>query len=105
MEIAMTSVPADPAPVAMATQATDVIVEKAPDTQQYRPNTEMQRIRVVDIFTERKESSKSGAGAGGHAADKIDTNGRESPIKTNVKTLTWWDGVLIPCLLNIWGVM
>jgi solute carrier family 12 sodium/potassium/chloride transporter 2 len=110
-------------------------MEQAPDTQHYRDQAVKRRPSLADILTgeggkdgtpggsntdaisEAGESTASGkSGKSGHDQASGTTSAKElaanakavadaASAAETVKTLTWWDGVMIPCLLNIWGVI
>ena len=92
-------------------------MEQAPDTQHYRDQSAIRRPSLKDILApsnisnDADASQKESVGASakeesGNAGDlaAYAKKASSSPAES-VKTLTWWDGVMIPCLLNIWGVI
>ena len=85
-------------------------IELAPDTAHYRIDAIHRRPSLADVFSNggTKPNSKTPSETG--STKTTNSSDSEAPLNNNIPTeqrtlLTWWDGVMVPCLLNIWGVI
>ena len=88
-------------------------MELAPDTQLYRIDTGKARPSLADVFSTQTTSTESptqqksslSRQSSTKSEDTTDSEATVSPVAATATKLTWWDGVMVPCLLNIWGVI
>ena len=87
-------------------------IELAPDTQLYRNEAAQKRPSLADVFgaqaveSPKNKQKKSLEGSSpAKTSQDLEAN-NDSVAATATRTLlTWWNGVMVPCLLNIWGVI
>ena len=85
-------------------------IELAPDTQLYRSDVPKTRPTLADVFSaQASETSKDGVVPRSPSKVSQDLEEGENKDKTSpagqATKLNWSNGVMVPCLLNIWGVI
>ena len=88
----------------------DQTIELAPDTQLYRSDVPKTRPTLADVFSaQASETSKDGVVPRSPSKASQDLEEGENKDKTSpagqATKLNWSNGVMVPCLLNIWGVI